>query len=48
MLLAMFCTALLLLPLERLLTDALYIAVYWPEWPLMVTSPTLDERFWLA
>ena len=45
---AMFCTALLLLPLERLLTDELIIEVNWLELPMMVTSPTLDDRFWLA
>lgn len=45
---AMFCTALLLLPLDRLFTDAFTMAVNWLEWPLIVTSPTLDERFWLA
>ncbi|MNV85922.1 hypothetical protein D3C71_1799080 [compost metagenome] len=45
---AMFCTALLLVPLDRLLTDELIMAVNWLEWPPMVTSPTLDDRFWLA
>src|SRR3989344_3824610 len=45
---AMFCTALLLLPLDRLLTDELIMAVNWLELPPMVTSPTLEERFWLA
>lgn len=48
LLLAMFCTALLVAPLDRLATHAFVSMVCWFELPVIVTSPRLDDRFWLA